>query len=72
LAAIAETIIRTTYAVTLAYARGEGDQLPLRCLLRGRDGWQRLVPRLGIEIDHDGWIREEQQYPWLGGEHGLQ
>jgi hypothetical protein len=72
LAPIAETVIAMTYAVTRAYADAEGSSAPLRCLLRGRDGWERMVRRLGIEMDHDGWIREEQQYPWLGGEHGFQ
>jgi hypothetical protein len=72
LAPIAETVIAMTYAVTRAYADGEGSTKPLRCLLRGRDGWERMVRRLGIEMDHNGWIREEQQSPRFGGNHGFQ
>lgn len=61
LAPIARAVIDTCHGFTRAMHEGAGGRGPARMLLKGRDGWQRLLPRMGIEIDPDGWISEDQE-----------
>ena len=58
---IAVAVIGACHGFTRGMHDGHGGVGPARMLLRGRDGWQRLLPRLGIKIDPDGWISEDQE-----------
>lgn len=59
---IARQVIDVCWRVAVAYHDADGGRPdPARLLLKGREGWQRLVPRLGVKIDGEGWISEDQE-----------
>jgi hypothetical protein len=58
---VAALVIWITWSVSKAYHRAESDQPFARCLLKGRDGWPRMLRRFGITIDDRGMIHENQE-----------
>lgn len=62
LKAIAPAIVAVCFRmVQVMQEHGMQEKGAGRMRLRGRDGWQRLLPRYGIEITADGWIYEDQE-----------
>jgi hypothetical protein len=55
-------VVETAWRISMAYKEAEtAFPYKMRLLLIGRKGWRRVVKKLGLQMDEEGWITEDQE-----------
>lgn len=58
---MAPLVVETCLRLSMTYKDAERFRGEMRLLLKGRRGWRRVVRRLGLVMDEEGWISENQE-----------
>jgi hypothetical protein len=59
---MAPTVCFTAWQLAMHYRDAEGFNDNVRVRLKGRPGWRRVVERMGLVMDANGWISDNQEF----------